>query len=212
MKYHNIYYKLPEHLQAYFNIVEDIKKYRESVSLNTEASREVRKAAQSETRYKRSIPALPQPRPPPLPSLSSRNYLMGLYLQPASNASNLRAIQPVVISNTITMPIMNHPSMLYSIPRPPSMPNMLCETPASLHSVPSFNGFNIATGSTSKKRKSANSSLPLVPKKSRSKRTCSLCKQVYNGNNNVKHCQNMCGLCQTVECPGRHGGPSCINS
>jgi hypothetical protein len=40
-KDNNIYYKLPEHLQAYFNIMEDRKKYGESVSLNIEASREV---------------------------------------------------------------------------------------------------------------------------------------------------------------------------
>jgi hypothetical protein len=130
--------------------------------------------------------------------------LIELCSQLAANASDLRAIQPAVISNNITMPIMNHPSVLYSIPRPPSM--------SSHHSVLLFNGSSIVTGSTSKKRKSAKSLLPLVPKKFQSKRTCSLCKQVCNGNNNAKHCQNMCGLCQTVECPGRHGGPSCINN
>jgi hypothetical protein len=61
----NIFYKLPEHLYAYFNIVEDRKKYGESVSLNIAASQEVRQTAQSETRFVEFIPAQPQSRPPP---------------------------------------------------------------------------------------------------------------------------------------------------
>jgi hypothetical protein len=114
----NIFYKLPEHLYAYFNIVEDRKKYGESVSLNIAASQEVRQTAQSETRFVESIPVQPQPRPPS----------------------------------------------------------------------------------------------PLVPKKSRSKRTCGLCKQICTANNNIKNCKNKCGLCKRVECPGRYGGPGCVNT
>jgi hypothetical protein len=61
----NIYYKLPEQLKGYFNIIEDRKRYEESVSLNRAVSRDVHQVAQSETRCVNSIPAIPQPLPPP---------------------------------------------------------------------------------------------------------------------------------------------------
>lgn len=45
-----IYYKTPEHLSAYYNIIEDRKKYRDSVALNSFTSTSVRQAAQSPNR------------------------------------------------------------------------------------------------------------------------------------------------------------------
>jgi hypothetical protein len=72
----NIFYKLPEHLKTHFNILEDRKKYGESVSLNIVASREVRQIAQSESRYTGSIPAIRQPHRPPQVAIQnpSRNH------------------------------------------------------------------------------------------------------------------------------------------
>lgn len=41
-----IYYKTPEHLCSYNNIIEDRKKYRDSVAYNINESRSIRSAAQ----------------------------------------------------------------------------------------------------------------------------------------------------------------------
>jgi hypothetical protein len=90
-----IFYKLSEHLQSYYNILEDRKKYGESVSMNMEVSREVRKAAQSEIRYTGSIAAIPQPNIPPPPLINLQHRLIA----PPEQLPSLRNIMPLPISS-----------------------------------------------------------------------------------------------------------------
>ncbi|KAI8094501.1 hypothetical protein BDF21DRAFT_458905 [Thamnidium elegans] len=52
-----IYYKTPEHICSYNNILEDRRKYRDTVAHNIEASRSIRLVAQSKRRYKASVPS-----------------------------------------------------------------------------------------------------------------------------------------------------------
>ncbi|KAG2192012.1 hypothetical protein INT47_009299 [Mucor saturninus] len=60
----NIYYKTPGHLKSYFNILEDRKKYGNTVLKNIEISQTVRVLAESPSRFIKAIPALPKPIPP----------------------------------------------------------------------------------------------------------------------------------------------------
>ncbi|OBZ80482.1 hypothetical protein A0J61_11469, partial [Choanephora cucurbitarum] len=46
-----IYYKTPEHLYSYYNILEDRKKYRDTVAHNIDASRSIRLLGQCKRRY-----------------------------------------------------------------------------------------------------------------------------------------------------------------
>ncbi|KAI8338295.1 hypothetical protein BD560DRAFT_428276 [Blakeslea trispora] len=46
-----IYYKTPEHLYSYYNILEDRKKYRDTVAYNINASRSIRLLGQCKRRY-----------------------------------------------------------------------------------------------------------------------------------------------------------------
>ncbi|KAI8371102.1 hypothetical protein BD560DRAFT_446758 [Blakeslea trispora] len=46
-----IYYKTPEHLYSYYNILEDRKKYRDTVAYNIDASRSIRLLGQCKRRY-----------------------------------------------------------------------------------------------------------------------------------------------------------------
>ncbi|CAO3615236.1 unnamed protein product [Mucor hiemalis] len=52
-----IYYKTPEQLSSYYNIIEDRKKYRDTVAFNIEASRSIRSLSQNVQRYKEKVPA-----------------------------------------------------------------------------------------------------------------------------------------------------------
>lgn len=65
----NIYYKTPGHLQAYYNVLEDRKKYGNTVLKNLEVSKAVRALAEDASRFNRPIPALPQPTHPTLQHL-----------------------------------------------------------------------------------------------------------------------------------------------
>ena len=58
-----IYYKLPRHLEAYYNILDDRKKYRDSVVYNSTIVQEVRTFTQNPTRYQLSIPVTSRPEP-----------------------------------------------------------------------------------------------------------------------------------------------------
>ena len=60
-----IYYKTSRHLESYFNILEDRKKYGDSVLLNIECVQEITRIAQNESRIQTAnpIPCLPRPQP-----------------------------------------------------------------------------------------------------------------------------------------------------
>lgn len=58
-----IFYKTDRHLESYFNIDQDRKKYGESVQLNGETVQMVTSATQESARFRRPIAALPAPEP-----------------------------------------------------------------------------------------------------------------------------------------------------
>jgi hypothetical protein len=134
----NIYYKLPEQLRAHYNILEDRKKYGESVSLNRVVSQEVRQITQSNTRCVKSIQANPQPRPPPPPPQPpTRPLLISSPLPPPtmqSSSSSLRSIRPVMNRNTFTIMPTTH-----AIHSAPWSYNTSYALPGSIHRE-SYNG------------------------------------------------------------------------
>jgi hypothetical protein len=57
----NIFYKTPGHLRAYYNIIEDRKKYGNTVLKNIAISQSVRTIVEDESRFDTSIPTLSEP-------------------------------------------------------------------------------------------------------------------------------------------------------
>ena len=102
----NIYYKTPGHLKSYFNILEDRKKYGNTVLKNIEISQSVRVLAESPSRFIRSIPALPKPIPP-----IEQHFPLGTINPPSPQ---LQMIRPAYRSRHIpgatpfTIPLLRH--------------------------------------------------------------------------------------------------------
>ncbi|KAI8878316.1 hypothetical protein K501DRAFT_277629 [Backusella circina FSU 941] len=94
----SIVYKTPEQLKAHFNILEDRKKYGESVRMNFETVRAVRRVAQDESRFSTSILALPNPA-----------FVPKIYSQPLPLVNDYnRALRPLA-------PAMSPLSLIHSL-------------------------------------------------------------------------------------------------
>lgn len=98
-----IYYKTPRHLESYYNIMEDRKKYGDSVLLNLEVVNEVRSTFNSESRFVASIPPNRQP--------TAASFIMEIPQQAAMISIN----QPVLLSQRLPQPRLLLPAPLNSL-------------------------------------------------------------------------------------------------
>lgn len=115
----NIFYKTKEHLANYFNIIEDRKKYGNTVLLNIEISQYVRSATQDDIRCRRclSVPAISRPAPLQVETIISmfNNRMIPASNQrliqiapitssPSTSFSSVRLLAPNGINNLISSP------------------------------------------------------------------------------------------------------------
>lgn len=107
----NIYYKTPEHIKSYYNILEDRKKYGLTVMQNWEVSREVRLLVEDTSRLQQQvIPTNPPPSPPSAPANFSEivNPPLALELPPRPFVRLLPINPPIIqIVRRVLVPATN---------------------------------------------------------------------------------------------------------
>lgn len=181
----NIYYKTAQHLQTYFNVTEDRKKYCNSVLLNLEVVQHVRFELEA-TACATCTAASTKPSPP-----TTARIVELCHEDPPALPPRNRPIAPArLILQSATFPTANniagitsHPNLSLRVLLPPLESN----DQQQQHQV-----VIESSSSPTQKRK-------------RNERHCSVCEEVAcGGRSKQKLCVNKCGLCKNEDCLGRY--------
>lgn len=183
-----IYFKTPKHLEAYFNILADRKKYGDSVLHNIDLVREVRSRTQAESRFTQSIPALPQPTPPTPQPPAEASFTAFQPVQPIQPIQPIQPTQPIVQLRFL------RPAIALALLQPVQGSSLLG------HSSIINGGIRLVEA-------------PQITKKKKKQPDCLLCERTpgCKGGINRQYCTNKCGNCEQPQCIDRWGGPKCPN-
>lgn len=187
-----IYYKTPEHLCSYNNILEDRRKYRDTVAHNIVASRSIRLAAQSKRRYNTSTAAKKYRRLEPTINTLNRT------ITPSSDCLEQTTSTPINIAprppTLIDIPNEVHPSNIFGIGNNTTM--QIIDVESNHASINSSNNVTELACSNSPIKKSIK----------RAPRKCQLCQNTSptcKGSSKSLYCKFKCGICANSDCPAR---------
>lgn len=182
----SIYYKTEEHLYAYYNILEDRKKYGNTVLMNIDISQFVRSATQNPARCYDclQVSAIVQPLQP------SSVVITQMFDRERNLAyTPVTRIQPRLVPNAISqsiivarpVPIVTKPPAIVTKP-PAIVARILLPDPSTLSPV-----------------------LDATPPQKRRREMCKVCNQSDCGGRSKRIlCTNKCGKCQRNGCTGRY--------
>ncbi|KAG2234742.1 hypothetical protein BDF21DRAFT_448415 [Thamnidium elegans] len=187
-----IYYKTPKHLCSYNNILEDRRKYRDTVAHNIEASRSIRLVAQSKRRYKASVPSKKYRRLQSSTTTLVNKINAGRFIEEGT------ILTPVNIAPRV--PDSGTSAQVTSSSQIDRRDNNHIEVSSIL---PTDLNLNLNSMSTVAATRSSIKSTKRVPGRYQ---LCQNYSPTCKGSLKPKLCQFKCGICVKSKCMARYGG------